>query len=167
MEQEKDIKEILNREINENLSNKILTIQQTLSKEQPTDEERNTLNTFFSDYIKINNYRLNTAGLKEEEKRFIDWYLSQVEIVISLCYEEPLTQAKSICLNTFNQENSFDLDGHGKSNGYTRTKLKNGIRYYEDQNEVYKINGFAKPIFIIIGVILLGIILALVAYKVL
>lgn len=47
MEQEKDIKEILNREINENLSNKILTIQQTLSKEQPTDEERNTLNTFF------------------------------------------------------------------------------------------------------------------------
>ena len=132
------------------------------------EEIKNIDKNITKDYLEeLKQYITPKSDIKEEEKRFIDWYLSQVEIVISLCYEEPLTQAKSICLNTFNQENSFDLDGNGKSNSYTRTKLKNGIKYYEDQNEVYKINGFAKPIFIIIGVILLGIILALVAYKVL
>lgn len=165
MEQEKDIKEILNSEINENLNNKIMTIQQILLKKQINDEEIKKLNTFFTNYIKINNYRLNAIDLSEEEKIFIDWYLSQVEIVINPCYEEPLTQAKSICLNIFNQKNSFDIPGDNKANNYTRTKLKNGIRYYEDQDEIYKINGFIKPIFIIIGVILLGIILALVMHK--
>lgn len=159
------IKVILHSEINQDLPNKINKIKSIMNKPTINKEDSILLTTFITNYIIINNYRLNNSNLNENELSFINWYLNESAQVINNCYTEPITEAKQIFITKFNEQTTQDLQQSGKSNGYTRVKLKQGIKYYDEDQNNLTINGFSKTILIVAGTIIFGIILAIIKIK--
>ncbi len=158
---------ILQNEINQNLPNKINEIKSIMNKSTINKEDSILLTTFITNYMIINNYRLNNSNLSENELSYINWYLNESSQVINDCYTEPITEAKQIVITKFNEQATQDLQQSGKSNGYTRVKLNHGIKYYEeDQNNInLNMNGFSKTLLIVFGIIIFGILLAVIKIR--
>ena len=166
MEQLNIASELLDKILDDDFPNKTSELQALLNKNNLTSEETNMLMNFLANYVTINNAKLNyDSSLSEELAIKMNYFLSISTNLINACYTEPVTQAKMLMLNAIEKFAKDNDSSKEKSN--TRTRMKNGINYYDYpkdiSNDYNRIGGFANTVLVIASVIALGVILAIIA----
>ena len=130
-----------------------------LSKSELNDVDLSLINEFITYYLGINYYVLSQNSIITNSE--INIFLNNAHTIINYCYMPPIGPAKELILSSINQSNN-----HSQELGNTRTLTKSGVHYdppAEITANVYpKINGYISNVLIVTGVIILGIIIAII-----
>ncbi len=165
MEKLENVSTMINKILQNDFVININVLYGLLNSNNPTEEETNKLLMFLSEYLVINDFKLNHIGqIPDDLAMKINYYLDQTTYLINTCYTEPATKAKMILLNSI--EKYMNDNNQSMSNSKSRVRLKDGISYYDyspDNFDDYnRVSGFANTLLILAGTIILGILLAVI-----
>ena len=158
-----NILDIIKDEINPQTNNKINHFYALIYQNEITMDEWNSIKNSMHNYLLIYNYKNHSPEIVPSLNNQIEWYLNLISLFINECQNEPITPIKRAILSLL--EDPSLKDDNSESKSIARTRLKNGIAYYEpameNNEDLYRGNGFVSTVLITASVIILGITLAI------